>query len=282
MKMRIGWLLQQHYLDTEDHGDALVSVIKAQGFTVQIVDWAPGNRTQYAWQGEAVDIIGVIGTIGFVRRFHEDFEGPPLYPFFSEEVHRYSHYQHKIPREHLLNSRGCLLPFAEVARRPVEEMLSLFGGERIFMRPDQALKVCEAQCLDASNFSQWLHDSARYTGLSPVSLLWFFPAQSVGNEYRFVVADKKIVTGSQYLDGDDKLAIKKDVPRAAKIYAEHVAPMISLDERVYILDVAEVAGGYKIIELNAFSTSGMYAGDKAALIHAASLQLSLIAHEWYD
>lgn len=87
-------------------------------------------------------------------------------------------------------------------------------------------------------------------------------------EYRIIVADGAPVTGCQYRR-DARLDIRIDVSdqaleaasRAARIYAP---------ARIYTCDVAETDKGFKVIEYNSFSSSGLYACDGRAIVQAAA------------
>jgi hypothetical protein len=86
-------------------------------------------------------------------------------------------------------------------------------------------------------------------------------AQQIGAEYRVVVVNKQVITGSSY-------KIEEGVaPDSALTFVNQVAHVWN-PTLVYVVDVAETATGYKIVEYNQFGTSGMYACDQNLILDA--------------
>jgi hypothetical protein len=76
------------------------------------------------------------------------------------------------------------------------------------------------------------------------------------------------VTKSQYRW--DKLDIRIDTLPECDRLAEQVAEHKWQADRVYVCDIAQTDEGPKIIELNAFSSSGLYACDTRAIVKGVS------------
>jgi hypothetical protein len=101
-------------------------------------------------------------------------------------------------------------------------------------------------------------------------LLVVAPIKSIAAEYRFYVIDQKIVTASSYRLGkypNFALDIPSSLLEVAKNYAKKYQP-----SEVFVMDIAETSGKYKIVEYNCWNGSSLYNCD------AQSLFLSVESH----
>jgi hypothetical protein len=95
--------------------------------------------------------------------------------------------------------------------------------------------------------------------------------RSIEAEFRFVIADRQVVAGSQYR-WEDRLDVRLDVLPICRELAQEVAQREWQADRCYTCDVALLDGRSKarIVELNTFSSSGLYACDTEAVVDAVS------------
>ena len=93
------------------------------------------------------------------------------------------------------------------------------------------------------------------------------PLQTILSEYRMVVINRKVVTGCRYIL-DDCLDMSPEYPKEAADLAQWVADQDFQPDSAYVVDVAQTPTGYKVIELNAFSTADWYACDVGKIITA--------------
>ncbi len=278
---KVGWILHEHYLQHEPEGAAICAALEALMIPYQIVPWQRARDTVFTWQQEPVDIIGTLGTIGFTQSFHRSYQGPELYPFFTTQVQYYSRYQHLLPADALLNSRGYLLPFGEIRRRPPADVVGLFGGDSVFMRPDCALKLREAERVDSTGLINWVRYGERVARTDDHELFWLFEPRPISTEIRYIVCAGNVVAASQYMLGD-KISHCARVSEQATAFARSLARAIDLCDPVYVLDLALSEGCWKAIEINAFSTSGLYLCDKMSTMAHASCALRDIARQWRE
>jgi len=94
------------------------------------------------------------------------------------------------------------------------------------------------------------------------------PANTIiRSEYRFVIINNRVVTGSQYVD---QMEICED-------YAlRHVAQSIAnkLDLRFYTMDLCRLENGdIKLIELNSFESAGWYECHIPSIIRAFGISI---------
>lgn len=275
--MKAGWILQAYYLDNEPEGHLITKALDTLKVPYMIVRWETSSFNDFIWDKETVDIVGAIGSISFIKKFHKNYKGPELYPFFDNQLHYYSRYQHQIPKDKQLNEPGYLLPFDEIKRQNPKK---IFGGnESLFFRPDNALKICEAELVSINDFDRWLHYTSNNTGVGGNSFIWIFNPKEINAEYRIVISEGRAVSYSQYMKSNS-IFIDNQENKEIVSFAEDCVKFIDIVDSIYIIDLAETPSGIKLVELNAFSTSGMYAGNKLSIMDQATKQLEKVSDEW--
>lgn len=131
-------------------------------------------------------------------------------------------------------------------------------GKPLFMRPDRADKAFAGGVFSPD-------DLEKLATLSDVMVTVSTPRKIVA-EYRFVIVQGEVVTGSQYARGG-RLDVRQDVDPTCQSLAAHAAAIYAPME-AFICDVAETADGPRVVEYNSFSAAGMYACDGVATITA--------------
>ncbi|MCE6958809.1 ATP-grasp domain-containing protein [Cereibacter sphaeroides] len=181
-------------------------------------------------------------------------------------VHRWSGF---LPAELLLNRSFVLLPFGALASR-AEQMHALFG-ERLFLRPDSAMKEFPGQVVAARRLGAETAALGRLHHIDRELLCVVDRAQELPlHEWRFWLADGGIVTCAPYAFGpggvNDAVAAPP-CPTVLRDAARRAALALEIWENPVVADLVVDAGGEpRLVEINGFSTSGFYPGlDAAAL-----------------
>lgn len=168
----------------------------------------------------------------------------------------------------MLNGDFVILPFAEFKRRGLAPW-----GRAAFIRPDAVTKAFTGFVITEKDFSLETNALDRLAHLQPEDLVAISSPKSILGEFRFVVADGRVVAGSAY-SWDNRLDVRSDVDPACRELAAEVARREWQADAVYTCDVAltEDAGKAvpRILELNAFSCSGLYACDTERIAQAVS------------
>ncbi len=105
------------------------------------------------------------------------------------------------------------------------------------------------------------------------------PAKEIEAEYRMVaLRGKGIVAASQYVQNGE-VAIQRDAPSGAYQIAASAIEMMGEDfpDPMYMVDIAQHQGEYRLLEINGFSYSIFYGCDLEAIVHAAH---EAALHEW--
>ncbi|NTF17967.1 ATP-grasp domain-containing protein [Agrobacterium rubi] len=212
------------------------------------VDWSK-------WPG-----VILYGSVGWVKRcrksslsawaFHDphSFASSTWVPIFGSEA---------------LNGDGQVLPVGTVRER-------LLSGETLHLRPDCDDKAFVGAVHDIVSWDQMIEGRQEERQLVPADDLMCFasPVKAIVAEFRCWFVDGVLIDISTYRkDGKQHIERCLDplVMGAAERLAEKYLPNPSV-----VMDLADTAGGFKIIEFNPICSSGWYAAHTAQILWAMS------------
>lgn len=211
--------------------------------------------------GEKVVVYG--GTA--MRKVAADRDWDPGY-YYNPTTFRFEAWKEHWGK-HLLNHDSIVCWFEDV---PLQI-------DRFFVRPCVSDKIFTATHLEWCDYLDWVKDVRKddkahhcqdLTLDTPVAVA---PYKDIDNECRFFVADDRIVTGSFYKAiGWSKRISFYDSPWYDEGMERFVQARIAQwqPHRAFVLDIATVDGGYKIIEVNMYNSSGLYACDARKIVQA--------------
>lgn len=245
---------------------SLADAAEELGYTVVRSKYIPFSKELADLSGieKLEDCVVTHGTIEFCRQVERKYGRlwrPCMY--FNKNVKSYEmfaiHYGSL-----LLNDDYYILPLQEIKRRKLKD---------VFIKPLSGLKDFTGQVF-------WNTEDLEYIGkfevLDPELLCVVSPPKDIKGEFRYVIANGKVVDGSEYR-WDDVLDVRIDTHPVCDALANYVAHHSWQPDTVYVCDVAlldhpEVMGTSiaKIIELNAFSSSGLYAMNTYKIIEAVA------------
>jgi hypothetical protein len=269
--MKIGWLIDGDMF----HGyrEELIGCIHAQGHEAKLA-YAP--QPPYRWddigcsyrESFAEDACVVaLGDIELVTRVHHERRWVPGV-FASIENFTCSAYFCGLGK-YLLNREYLMLPFGELSRQR-DFLFSVLGQDgRIFVRPDSPLKLFTGQVVTDATFDADLEFMAFYE-FPPSSLVVVSSPKQIQVEWRFVVANRKVVTGCQYRAGDNRQPQRVCDPRASDLASEIAAQHFQPDP-VWIIDICKTEDqAFHLLEIGGFSFADLYACDKKLVVEAVS------------
>ncbi|MFG6082827.1 ATP-grasp domain-containing protein [Paracoccus litorisediminis] len=166
----------------------------------------------------------------------------------------------------LLNESYFILPLDELKKR--KEQLRRIYGQRIFLRPDSSMKQFAGQVIHLDDLEFELNSLIQVHHLTGDLLVVVDRAREIAeDEYRFWLVGGGIATMAGY---NHRQVQAKPCPEAIHQAAERYARwMEAVIEPVVADFVMGNDGEPRLVELNAVSTSGFYAGmDANALIVA--------------
>ena len=181
--------------------------------------------------------------------------------------------KYSIQREYLF------LPLFEVARQK-EWLYKILGNDgQIFIRPDDNAKSFHGEIVAYEHFERWFEVANIYEPgpecLTMVSRIF----EKIDAEWRFIVADKQVITGSQYrLDG--KLDIQEGYdPKAFELAQEIVQGNGGTPHPIFCIDICRSNGKYYLMEIGSVNCCGLYALDLEKFVVKAS---EIAEREWQE
>jgi hypothetical protein len=264
--MRVGVILHKTYLESEEDGENILNALNFLKIKYQIVDYNFNSFHDYKCEMKDIDIITCIGTISFQKKFPSLLKTTlPIHNLFGSDLHKFSCYQHYIPKNAMLNTNGIILPFHELKTRSSSFFKSMFGN-KMFIRPNNTLKICEAELIytEESSIDYWCRTKINFNKINNDDLFWIFNEKIIYNEYRTLVVNKKVITCSEYINNGEIISSlsNNDIFNNIKDFVESNNTLLNLYDDCYILDVANTSDGLKIIEINCAGCSGVYLLDK--------------------
>ena len=142
--------------------------------------------------------------------------------------------------------------------------------DTLFFRPDGCDKVFTGTCISWEDFPQRFKELCSYDP-DPLTEIIVARPQNLISEARFLIEDGKLVTGSWYRVGTQKMKLRAPVflMEVAQELLEFCLERNFNPAPSWILDIAETHDeGWRILEVGASSCCGLYASDTDAFIKA--------------
>lgn len=253
------WVIESEVFSGQAAG--LIQAVQAAGHGLTLWSDELLERTQAPWSAQTVLFHGALGTAVALR---ETTWAPRIFCDVGG-LHSSAYY----PRYEAfrLNQVYEVLP----AKQAVAEKARIFKrfGAQVFVRPDSPLKEFSGRVLDRAGFSMAGLDHGFYFDDPDLPVL-LAPTQVLGAEWRFVVAGDQVVAASGYSAEAGRQVGSAEVDPAALALAQEIAVAVPGPEALYVLDLVHTAQGYRLLELNSFSCSDLYACDPTRVVRAVS------------
>jgi|JI10StandDraft_1071094.scaffolds.fasta_scaffold83122_4 hypothetical protein len=163
----------------------------------------------------------------------------------------YSHYADRFG-ELMLNYPFTKLSFHEFCWRGLDGITAVGS---LFIRPDDGFKTFEGRVVAVADFDDWVTSNHLLQVRGSAQVIAAVPKE-IRAEWRLVILDGKIVTGSQY-----RPTQSSEVPPAVITFAENAHRSAGPPCRCYVMDVAESSEGLRVIEIGALNCSAFYASN---------------------
>lgn len=190
----------------------------------------------------------------------DEYDSNKYYPFFADN---------------LLNNKYAILPIGDVKRR-INDLYDWLGIDgKIFIKPLSGRKLFAGQIFKKNDFDFYWNAFDKEN--SKTDLIMASVPKNILAEYRLIVGNKKVITGSQYiLNGEKKY---KKLPQYIEDYANEILSKVDYNPcPVWVLDVAlDSENAPYVLEVGCFNCSYLYACDKEKLIE----EVSQIAYNYY-
>ncbi len=269
--MKVCWLIDGDIFG--HYRDELVAEIRGQGHDAKFADspnpgysWDDeGNSHLAAFSNDACVVVH--GAIDLVTRVQRAKVWTPGVFATVSNFACSSYFCHF--GEFLLNRDYIMLPFAELSRRRDFLFDTLAVDDTVFVRPDSPLKLFTGQTARRETFDGDLELMGFYD-FPRNALVVVSRPQEIVAEWRFVIADGKVISGSEYTR-DGVFAPQPRYELQAHELAVRVASAGYEPDPVWVMDICQTSDeAYHLLEIGGFSFADLYANDKRAVVEAVS------------
>ena len=242
----------------------LDDALRRAGIEYFLAGYNPKEQTYDDIPYDVDECVILYGPIRFVRQKNKGFV-PGAFGFKKETD--VSFYMSQLSSKLFFNSDAIFLPFGLIEER--KDLIQDMFGDEIFIRPDSGFKSFTGLSLKTNSIQDEL-GSLRQTN-NPFSneLCVVAKSKPILGEYRFVICEGEVVTGSQYR-WDGKMDIRIDVHHECWEFAEKVAKANWQLDTCYVVDIFLGEDGPRIGEFNSFSSSGLYNCDMDRIVEAVT------------
>lgn len=245
------WVLEVDAFASRD--EALESSARQAGH--QVVHWSDEWWNTRDWPSLAERPVLFHGSLGNAARIRSEIAWQP--GAFCDVAAFHCSAWYPRAREWLANDRWQILPANQLVSGVSAVLAELEAADRLFVRPDSPLKPFSGRVLAADGITLAALDHGFYYD-DPTLPVVVAPVRAIGREWRYVVADRRVVAGSAY-SAAGRTPLADDSTGAPWQFATDVAARLEPPERVYVLDVCETEGHLRLLELNPFSGADLYA-----------------------
>jgi len=288
VEVKATWLVEMGlFTDTEDR---LIEAVEKSGRVVKEMKYVPFDDEIVGRCEREVEFGSCAvfyGSLNFATKLKAMRVTPGVY--LNEKAFECTSYYPEFGAK-LLHEKYVMLPYGDLIRHK-KMLFKLFGqGEDlpIFVRPNSGMKQFVGTVLNYDDFEDGIRVSGLYD-VEPDMLVLVSEAVDILQEWRFVIVDGQVISGSMYRDwtiGPETLspnAVTRDIilrnsksvslpctDDTAWVYAQRMAGWYEPDS-CWVMDVAKTAAGeYKVIEIGCFSCAGLYGNDLDKVVEAVS------------
>lgn len=199
------------------------------------------------------------GPIQFVRKMLKETQYYPGAFSFKEYLHC-NEYMSYYPLDMFLNGDGYFTTFG---------MLKQCGiTEEIFIRPNSPYKTFTGFTIKPEDFNIEMNTLKTLNNINNEELILLSKPKKILAEFRSIICDSKIVAHSQY-QWEGRMDRRTDILPECYELTDQFIKHFSIDD-VYVVDSCMTENGPKIVEINSFSSSGLYEADKIAIFKNVS------------
>lgn len=247
----ISWILQKN-ITSKDTLDKIKSALIEDHISFQEVNIIP-----FSLDFPSIDYdYRTLIVYGSTTMMINAFNNPKLRRgvFFDPNQFNMENYVDKWG-ENMLNFDGKLIRFKKVNQ--ISDKSKAF-----FIRPNSDQKEFGGKILSGLELIEWYNkiEALNIEQLNPETKIWIANPKKILKEWRIFIIDKNIISISKYIDNNELNIDNKDIPNSL---IDFIKKRISeyQPHDIFVLDVALIESGYKIIECNCFNGTGFYDHD---------------------
>ncbi|MFK7808087.1 MAG: ATP-grasp domain-containing protein [Saprospiraceae bacterium] len=184
--------------------------------------------------------------------------------FFEPIKFRMTNYVDKW-KDKVLNSDGHLMKFGEIGN------LKSNKEKKWFIRPNDDGKEFSGKVESFKELVNWSNKVCQLElpELNKNTEVWISEPKEIKKEWRLFIVDNQIVSVSRYMNNGELDESENDVPKGMIDFSKEVIHEYRLED-IYVMDIAEINSGYKLIECNCFNGTGFYKHDIEKIIQSVN------------
>jgi hypothetical protein len=266
--MKVNWLLQRGIFD--ENLLKICKIINNQGMRYEVIDHNEFEFNQF----KDDDCVIFYGSIEMMQKIQKkkkwvpggwcnfkNFKCTSYYPYLGD---------------YLLNRNYIILPLYEMIKQK-DFICNIFQSDKLFIKSNNGTKEIEGQVISKNNLNFNSFD-LEFQYFNDISLLMIISSlKKIEKEWRLVIANKKVITGSQYKTNYE-LEVSNDCPQEVIDFGNEIAKEWQPDN-LFTMDICKSSGKLKLLEINSFSCAGLYDCKLDVVINEAS---KLAIEEWKE
>lgn len=282
--MKIKWVIESGKVEQENWNSIVAYLNETSRENVRVT-YRPftNNKVQTDFGDE--DCVVGFGCLGLVRSIGQNNRWVPGVWCDWEKL-KCSYYLSHWGKYSIHQDYG-FYPLSEIWRRKdwlFEKYASniYHGHPHIFVRPDDNFKSFNAELVAAEHWDSFRSQVECYQPSDHILCMVSSPVM-IQSEWRLVIADGKVITGSQYrktLNNSLSAEIEPGYDPLAAEFAEHIIAESGWQPHpVYVMDICKSGNGYKLVEIGSINSAGLYLCDIPTVVDTIS---SIAEREWKD
>lgn len=264
---KLTWCIEDFVSD--NYYQDLIDEVKNQGHECCVIRYAPFQSGDYNKVCSDVDCVIFQGSINLAEQLQK--EKPNWCPgviatWSSYECNLYYQYF----EEYLLNQDFEYITVEEFGNNRWDIYRKHGKEALIWARPSSGKKTFKASTIDLEEFDKvynnWI---VPYT--NPNDVVVVSSPKTINGEWRFICCEQRIVGVSSYLYQGNRIYIPS-APAGATQLCQHILDSTTWrPDQFFALDICEtIDGKFWMLELNAFSSCGLYKANKQNIVKEVS------------
>jgi len=252
--MNINWIVEPELW--EGHANAMKLACSGLGHSIHFTDIALEKKLPILESP-----VFVHGSFQLARKIHD--EGLDYRPgvICSIDNFLWTNYAPKL-KAYLLNDQWELSRLSELETSTRNETLT-----ECFVRPVRGDKPFGGIVFSGDRVL-WLAQAKMMRRYAEANVeIIICRLKKIEAEYRMIIVNNQVISGCRYML-DDCIDPDETVPDGATKLAQEIALGDWQPDWAYVVDIAQISSGFRLLELNGFSTSDWYCCPVASILKA--------------
>lgn len=258
--MKTQWYIPEpstHHDSSNAH--KLIWVLEEMGCEVLCNEYVSFGGMDYSFLDPSRPVV-LYGHLGVIRHYQFGRHKLPPFCWCDFDQLKCSTY-YAWWGEFLLQRRYAMMPLGEIARSADMVFETFSREDKVFIRPDDNMKTFVGQVVSRNNFDSWHRHHVEYKAGKDCLCVVSRP-EKIDAEWRFVVKDGNVVTGSRYMS-DGCIDIEEGFPNEAAEKVEEIAASQPLwtPHPIYVMDICLSESEFRLMEIGSINAAGLYKCD---------------------